>query len=288
HLIFLKPRFDVYRAVSKQIQAIFHEFTDLVEPLSLDEAYLDVTSNKMNNPSATLLATDIRKRILRETNLTASAGVSFNKFLAKVASDLNKPNGQAVIEPKDAERFLEALPIRKFFGIGAATAEKMKILGIEKGADLKKYSEVELIKLFGKSGAWYFKIVRGEDRREVKTDRIRKSVGAERTFLEDLCTDAEMIEKLDEIIDIEIGRLKSVRTSGTTVTLKIKYNNFVTRTRSKTLRHPVRNRSELRAVIMELLHTPTLPERPVRLLGVTLSNLTLEHEDDGQMMLELE
>ena len=187
-LIFVKPRFDIYKKVSDQIHSIFEEYTDLIEPLSLDEAFLDVTENKKNLNSATLLATEIRNRIFEETQLTASAGVSFNKFLAKIASDINKPNGQKVITPEEAIPFLDLLPVEKFFGVGKVTAKRMHKMGIRTGADLKKISELELAQRFGKAGRYYYKIVRAQDDRKVNPNRVRKSIGAERTFNEDIST----------------------------------------------------------------------------------------------------
>ena len=201
-LIFTKHRFDVYREVSQQIRAIFHEFTELVEPLSLDEAYLDVTENKKGINSGTIIANQIRKRILEETQLTASAGVSFNKFLAKTASDVNKPNGICVITPDDAISFLEELKIERFYGVGKVTAKKMNAFRIFNGADLKKWTEIDLVTRFGKAGRHYYRIVRADDSREVNPHRIRKSIGAERTFSEDLQTVAEMKERLLDISEI--------------------------------------------------------------------------------------
>ncbi|MEL6815376.1 MAG: DNA polymerase IV, partial [Cyanobacteria bacterium J06598_3] len=192
HLIFVKPRFEAYRAVSQQIRAIFFDYTDLVEPLSLDEAYLDVTVDKQQIGSAVAIAQKIRDRIKSELNLTASAGVSINKFLAKVASDLNKPDGLSLIAPDQAETFIENLPIEAFYGVGPATANKMKALGIHSGADLKSWRQAELIKAFGKVGSYYYKVARAEDNRPVNPNRPRKSIGAERSFFKDLNTVAQM------------------------------------------------------------------------------------------------
>jgi len=215
-LIFVKHRFDVYREVSQQIRAIFHEYTDLVEPLSLDEAYLDVTENKKGIKSGTIVANQIRKRILEETQLTASAGVSFNKFLAKTASDVNKPNGICVITPDDAIEFLEALKIERFYGIGKVTAKKMNAFRIFNGADLKKWSEIDLVKRFGKAGRHYYRIVRADDSRAVNPHRIRKSIGAERTFSNDLQTISEMKERLLAISEIVFGHCKKLDNYGRT------------------------------------------------------------------------
>lgn len=285
-LIFVKARFDRYREVSQQIRSVFFEYTDLVEPLSLDEAYLDVTKNKQGLASATQIAREIRARILAETQLTASAGISINKFLAKVASDLNKPDGITLIPPDRAETFLEKLPIEKFFGIGAKTAEKMKRLGIFTGADLKARSEIELARRFGKAGRHYYRIVRGLDKRSVKPDRLRKSVGAENTFSEDLRTEAEMISQLSPIVRKVCERMEKADLAGRTVTLKIKYHDFQITTRSRSLSRFVRSYEEIFPVIEDLLHHPEFPPRPVRLLGASVSNLNHE-ELAGPVQLTL-
>ena len=286
-LVFVKARFDVYREVSQQIRAIFLEYTDLVEPLSLDEAYLDVTENKKGIAAATQIAKEIRERILAETQLTASAGISINKFLAKVATDINKPNGMTLIPPDRAEAFLERLEIQKFYGIGAKTAEKMKRLGIFTGADLKARSEVDLARLFGKAGRHYFRIVRALDKRPVKPDRQRKSVGAENTFSEDLNTEAEMISKLTPIVHKVADRLGKADLAGRTVTLKIKYHDFVINTRSRSAGVFLATFEDLMPVVEALLHQPEFPPQPVRLLGVSVSNLNHD-ELAGPMQLTLE
>jgi DNA polymerase-4 len=286
-LIFVRPRFEAYREVSQQIRAIFFEYTDLVEPLSLDEAFLDVTENKKGLLSATHIAKQIRARILEETHLNASAGISINKFLAKLASDIHKPNGMTLIPPDRALSFLEKLPIEKFFGIGAKTAEKMRRLGIHHGNDLKACSEMKLARHFGKSGRHFFRMVRADDHRPVRPDRQRKSVGAENTFREDLSTEAEMLPPLRQLTEKVVHRLASAHTAGKTVTLKIKYFDFVQTTRSKTLSRYLTQFDEIFPVIEALLHQPAFPSKPVRLLGVTLSNL--EHEEDDlprQLTLE--
>lgn len=275
-LIFTKARFDQYRDVSQQVRAIFFEYTDLVEPLSLDEAYLDVTENKRSIPAATQIAREIRARILVETQLTASAGISINKFLAKVATDLNKPDGMTLIPPERAEAFLEQLPIEKFFGIGAKTAEKMKRLGIFTGGDLKSRDEIELARRFGKAGRHYYRIVRGLDKRPVKPDRLRKSVGAENTFLEDLTTEAEMLDKLAPIVQKVCQRMANVDLAGRTITLKIKYHDFQITTRSRSLSHHAHRYEEIFPVIADLLYQPEFPPKPVRLLGASVSNLNNE------------
>ena len=284
-LIFLKPNFEKYRAVSHQIRNIFFEYTDLVEPLSLDEAYLDVTENKKGIQTATRIAKEIRKRILEETQLTASAGISINKFLAKVASDINKPNGQKTIMPSDVISFLEDLPIDKFYGIGAKTAERMKKLGIHHGADLKTWDIALLNREFGKSGLHYYNIVRGLQKSKVKPDRIRKSIGAERTFFNDLSTEKEMLEELLKIMDILEQRIGIQR--GKTVTLKLKYHDFEQHTRSATLPNYTYHKKEIFETIQSLLLQEDVL-KPVRLLGITLSNLESEESPRQAVQLTLD
>ena len=235
HLIFVKTRFDRYREISQRIREIFHEYTDLVEPLSLDEAYLDVTENKKGNPSASLIAKEIREKIKEKTGLNASAGISINKFIAKIASDFNKPNGQKTVNPEEVEEFLEVLDIRKFHGVGKVTAEKMYMLGIFTGKDLKTKSLDYLTEKFGKSGAHYFNVVRGIHLSEVKPNRIRKSLGAERTFNENISSEIFMLERLENIAEEIERRLKKSKVAGKTITLKIKYSDFTLQTRSKTV-----------------------------------------------------
>ncbi len=286
-LIFVKARFEVYREISRQIRDIFFEYTDLVEPLSLDEAYLDVTENKKDIPSATLIAQEIRHRIHVETQLTASAGVSFNKFLAKIASDVNKPNGIKVITPEEASAFIEQLPIDKFHGVGRVTAEKMKQLGIFTGADLRRWSEIELIQRFGKVGAHYHRIAHGEDHRPVNPHRIRKSIGAERTFSEDLTNLAEMQEKLTYLASIVHEYMQKAQNFGRTVTIKIKSADFKLITRSKSFAAEVTELHDLIAVTHELLDNQAPEIGAVRLLGVAVSNLQKEQEAGGiQLRLE--
>ncbi|HRZ74051.1 MAG TPA: DNA polymerase IV, partial [Flavobacterium sp.] len=274
-LIFVRPRFDRYTEISKIIRKIFYEFTDLVEPLSLDEAYLDVTQNKKGNPSATLLAQEIRKRIFEETGLTASAGISINKFVAKVASDYNKPNGQKTVNPDEVEAFLEALDIRKFYGIGKVTAERMYQLGIYSGKDLKTRSLAFLEQHFGKSGTHYFYIVRGIHNSPVKPNRISKSVGAERTFNENLSSEVFMEDRLESIAKELERRLQKHKIAGKTVTLKIKYSDFSQQTRSKTLPYFISDKALLLETAKELLYQEKLKES-VRLLGISLNNLNTE------------
>jgi DNA polymerase-4 len=286
-LIFVRPRFDRYTEISKIIRKIFYEFTDLVEPLSLDEAYLDVTQNKKGNPSATLLAQEIRKRIFEETGLTASAGISINKFVAKVASDYNKPNGQKTVNPDEVEAFLEALDIRKFYGIGKVTAERMYQLGIYSGKDLKTRSLDFLEQHFGKSGTHYFYIVRGIHNSPVKPNRISKSVGAERTFNENLSSEVFMEDRLESIAKELERRLQKHKIAGKTVTLKIKYSDFSQQTRSKTLPYFISDKALLLETAKELLYQEKLKES-VRLLGISLNNLNTEVKKTVVVQLKFE
>ncbi|MBT8307528.1 MAG: DNA polymerase IV [Maribacter sp.] len=275
HLTFVKPRYDRYKEISKQLRNIFFEYTDLVEPLSLDEAYLDVTVNKKGNPSATLIAQEIRRRILDEVGLKASAGISINKFVAKVASDVNKPNGQKTVNPEEVVQFLEELEIRKFYGVGKVTAEKMFRLGIFTGKDLKTKSVEFLKDNFGKSGTHYYNVVRGIHLSEVKPHRIPKSVGAERTFSENLSSEIFMLERLEHIASEIERRLQKSKISGKTVTLKIKYSDFTLQTRSKTLPYFVSDKSLILEIAKELLYQEKM-ENSVRLLGISLANLNTE------------
>lgn len=276
HLIFVPPRFEVYRQVSQQIRAIFAEYTPLIEPLSLDEAYLDVTENLKGMEIATEIATEIRARIKSATGLNASAGISYNKFLAKMASDLNKPNGQAVITPKNGPAFVEALPVKKFHGVGPATAERMKRHGIETGHDLKSKSLQFLQQHFGKSGPYFYGIARGIDERQVKADRVRKSVGAEDTFAQDIdALDAAQTE-LRPLAEKIWRYCEAHDITGKTVTVKIKYSDFTQATRSRTVPQGLSS-IELVLEIADALLSSVYPfKRPVRLLGVTLSSLSTE------------
>lgn len=272
HAIFLYPRFAVYKEVSQKIREIFHRYTDLIEPLSLDEAYLDVTEDKQGIGSALEIAKQIKQAIKDELQLTASAGVSINKFVAKIASDLNKPDGLTFIGPSSIERFMEQLPVEKFFGVGKVTADKMKRQGLFTGADLKQLAEAELTRRFGKSGAFYYQIVRGIDNREVQPHRETKSAGAEDTFPYDLTTQEEMDAELDKIARIVHERLKKHQLKGRTITLKIKYHDFRLITRSQSLPYAVDDAETIAAVSKELLAGSGLEQVKVRLLGITLSN----------------
>lgn len=286
-LIFVRPRFDRYKEISKKIRAIFHEYTDLVEPLSLDEAYLDVTQNKKGNPSATLIAQEIRMRIFEQTGLTASAGISINKFVAKIASDYNKPNGQKTVNPDEVEAFLEQLDIKKFYGIGKVTTERMYHLGIFTGKDLKSKSAAFLEEHFSKSGLHYYNIVRGIHNSQVKPNRTAKSVAAEHTFNENLTSEIFMLERLDQIATELEKRLKKHNISGKTVTLKIKYSDFTTQTRSKTLPYFISDKGLLLEAAKELLFQERLKES-VRLLGISLNNLNTEIKKTVVVQLQFE
>lgn len=265
------------------IRAIFYEYTDLVEPLSLDEAFLDVTENKKNNPSATLIAEEIRERIFATVGLRASAGISNSKFIAKIASDINKPNGQKTIGPEEVEAFLEALPIEKFFGIGKVTASKMYRLGIFNGKDLKGKSKDFLIKHFKNSGAHYYQLVRGLYQSEVRPNRIQKSVATEHTFNKNLTSEIFMMERLEAIAEELESRLQKSKIAGKTITLKIKYSDFSLQTRSKTLPFFVKDKTILLETVKELLFQEKVKES-VRLLGISVSNLNNASNKDEKVM----
>ncbi len=284
HLIFVKPRFEVYKNVSRQIRGVFLEYTDLVEPLSLDEAYLDVTENKKGLRSATMIAREIKTKIKTATHLTASAGVSINKFLAKVASDQDKPDGLFVITPDQAEAFVEKLPIEKFFGIGKVTAKKMHALGITHGMDLKGFSQEELVRRFGKAGRYYHHIARAIDHREVNPNRVRKSIGAERTFQEDLMEKEDIFHHTNQIFHILFERIGKVK--GKTITLKLKYNDFEIINRSKTLGHFTADHEEIRQIATELMQKELPTKKGIRLIGVSISNLELSGDAPKQLTLD--
>lgn len=280
-LIFVRARFDIYRAVSNQIRGIFRSYTDLVEPLSLDEAYLDVTTCR-KLPTATAIAEEIRERIQDATGLTASAGVSYNKFIAKIASDQNKPNGICIVTPKQGPGFVARLPVRRFHGIGPKTAEKMKRMGIETGADLRAQALEFLQANFGKSADYYYRASRGIDNRQVKPNRIRKSLGAERTYGEDLRDRAAMVAKLAEVADVVWERAEKSESFGRTVTLKLRYSDFETPTRARSLPEPVTSRDALFAIGTELLDTLIPDPRGVRLLGLTMSGFGEKDEEEAE------
>ena len=285
-LIVVKPRFQRYKEISMQIRSIFHEFTDLVEPLSLDEAYLDVTENKKGIESAQEIARQIRSRIFEETGLTASAGISINKFLAKVASDYRKPNGQKTIHPSQILEFMEELPIEKFYGIGKVTANKMHELHIFKGLHLKEKSQEELIRLFGKSGNYYYNVVRGIHHGEVKPHRIQKSVGVEETFGENL-VDEDAVFKQLEIISLDLeSRLVKKEIKGKSLTLKIKYKDFTVYTRSKTQENFFENAKDFLQTAKALWELRPF-DKPVRLLGLSLSNLNTQVKKQISVQLKI-
>ena len=267
-LIFVEPRMEVYKAVSQQIRSIFHDYTDLVEPLSLDEAFLDVT----HHPSATIVAQEIKQRIWEELHLTASAGVSVNKMLAKIASDYQKPNGLFVIPPDRIEDFIADLPVEKFFGVGEVTAERMHRLGIRTGRDLRQWSEIDLIRQFGKIGSLYYGYARGVDTREVNANRVRKTLGAERTFSTDMDAPSELKEALSEVTSEVWRRMKRHGFTGKTVVLKLKFDDFRQITRSKTLYQPVTDVGELNRVAEELLSEVALDGHKIRLMGLSVGN----------------
>ncbi len=285
HLIFTRSRFDVYRQVSQQIRDIFFQYTDLVEPLSLDEAFLDVTENKKGLKSAIFIAQQIRKEIFEQTQLTASAGVSVNKFIAKVASDINKPNGIKIILPDEVIPFLEALKIEKFHGIGKVTAEKMHKLGIHTGKDLKNHSQIELLQRFGKAGKFYYNIVRGIDNRRVNPNRIRKSIGVERTFFEDITDIKEMEAKVAALAEKLFSHVEKNQRSGRTLTLKIKYANFEIATRSRTINKDLLSYNDIFTLGKSLLYENMEENIRIRLLGLSISNLSHDEEENffGQL-----
>jgi DNA polymerase IV len=271
-LVFVPPRFDVYRDVSRQIHAVFARYTDLIQPLSLDEAYLDVTANKRGIATAWLTAKEIRAAILEETGLTASAGISYNKFLAKLASDHRKPNGQFAVTPGMGADWVETLPVSRFHGVGPVTAEKMKRLGIETGADLRTKSLDFLQQHFGSAAGWYHAIARGEDDRPVNPDRVRKSSGSETTFDRDLTEPAEIEAGVLRMADDVWAWCEGRASFGRTVTVKVKYGDFRQITRSRSQPSVVASHDGLRSAALELIRSVLPPEQGIRLVGVTVSN----------------
>ena len=286
HLIVVKPRFNRYKEISQIIRSIFYEFTDLVEPLSLDEAYLDVTENKKGIESAQVIARQIRSRIFEETGLTASAGISVNKFLAKVASDYRKPNGQKTIHPTQILEFMEELPIEKFHGIGKVTANKMHELHIYTGKELKEKSLEELVALFGKSGTYYYNVVRGIHHSEVKPNRIQKSVGVEETFWENLADEEAVFNQLKIISEDLDTRLSKKEIKGKSLTLKIKYKDFTVYTRSKTQEIYYENAKDFYLIAKQLWELRPF-DKPVRLLGLSLSNLNTQEKKQVSVQLKI-
>jgi DNA polymerase-4 len=284
-LIFVKHNFARYTEVSAAIHEIFREYTDLIEPLSIDEAFLDVTSDKKNIGSATVIAKKIRNEIKSKTGLTASAGISVNKFLAKIASDINKPDGLFVIRPEAAEKFIEELGVEKFYGIGRVTAQKMHKLGIHTGADLKKWDRVSLVRNFGKAGVFFYDIVRGIDERPVEPDQERKSVGTELTYEKDLTTRFEVIAELYKLEKELMERLEHSEATGRTITLKVKFSDFRQITRSKTLQNYIREFDALHKEVSEIRKSLKLEGTRIRLLGLSISNLETEDCEDRQLYL---
>ncbi|MFO1147589.1 MAG: DNA polymerase IV [Alsobacter sp.] len=286
-LIFVPPRFDVYRAVSAQIHAVFREFTDVIEPLALDEAYLDVTENRAGIETAWLTAKAIRARILEETGLTASAGISYNKFLAKIASGRRKPNGQFAIQPHEGEAFVETLPVSKFHGVGPATAARMHALGITTGADLKAWSLADLQARFGKSGPWFYGIARGIDHRAVNTSRVRKSSGSETTFDEDLVDPAGIEAGVLAMAEDVWTWCEKTGRRARTVTVKVKWADFQQSTRSKSVAGLVASRARLHEVSLELVRSVFPPPKGIRLVGVTLTNFAPVEAETSEIGLPL-
>jgi DNA polymerase-4 len=286
-IIFLRPRFEVYREVSQQIRSIFRRYTDVIEPLSLDEAYLDVTHDKQNIGSAIDIAMLIRKAILDELGLTASAGISINKFVAKIASDINKPNGQTFIGPSRVENFVEALPVEKFYGVGKITAERMKAMNLFTGADLKKLTEEEMVRHFGKTGRFYFNIVRGIDNRTVESNQPTKSLSAEDTFEHDLAELDELNAALESLATIVHRRLAEHNLQGRTITVKIRYHDFKCITRSRSFPTPLLSPEAIAAQSKLLLQSTELEGKRIRLLGITISGFQDHHTTlhTGQLKL---
>lgn len=286
-LIFVPPRFDVYKSVSADIRAVFARYTDLIEPLSLDEAYLDVTSNKQGLPTATEVALAIKRDIKQSTGLTASAGVSINKFLAKVASDVDKPDGLFVVQPQRAQQFIDQLAIEKFFGIGKVTARKMRELGIQTGANLKAWAREDLVNHFGKAGHYFYDVAHGEDNRPVVVHRERKSIGAERTFSDDLHTLTALYEALRAVAEEVARRVAQQRLGGRTVTLKIKFADFRQITRSHSFDTAIDDFESLYHTAKELLEQNFTAGMRIRLLGITLSSLHKGEQEPPQLTLEI-
>ena len=285
--IVVSPRFEAYRQASEIIRSIFYQYTELVEPLSLDEAYLDLTHCTACDGSATLIAQEIKEKIYKATGLTASAGVSYNKFLAKVASDMNKPDGITIIRPEQGERFVETLAVGKFYGIGKATEARMHALGIKTGADIKRLTMAELQTAFGNSANYYFNICRAIDQREVIASRERKSLGCETTYENDLSDINDMKQSLSQLIAKVCGELKEKELAGYTVTLKVKYDNFEQITRSKTETRLLFTERDIQEVVNTLLKRTDVGHRKVRLLGITVSNFADTQTENEMLQLPL-
>ena len=284
-LIFVKHNFDRYNEVSSIVFGIFKEYTDIIEPLSIDEAFLDVTNDKKMIGSATVIAKRIRNEIKQKTGITASAGISVNKFLAKIASDINKPDGLFLIKPDEAQKFIENLPVEKFYGIGKVTALKMHKLGIHKGSDLKNWDLVSLVRNFGKAGHFFYDIVRGIDDRPVEPDQERKSIGTELTYEKDLTTAFEIIAELYKVEKELMERLEHSEITGRTITLKVKFSDFRQITRSKTLQNYIRNFATLHREVTSLRKSLKMENSRIRLLGVSITNLETDDCEDRQLYL---
>jgi DNA polymerase-4 len=284
-LIFVKHNFERYNEVSGQVFDIYREFTEIIEPLSIDEAFLDVTSDIKKIGSATVIAKAIRKEIKEKTGLTASAGVSFNKFLAKIASDINKPDGLFVIKPDEAEKFIEELPVEKFYGIGKVTAQRMHHLGIHYGSDLKRWDRVSLVRNFGKAGVFFYDIARGVDERPVEPYQERKSVGTELTYEKDLTTRFQVIAELYKLEKELMERIEQAGTTGRTITLKVKFADFRQITRSRTHQGYIHDFETLHREVTNLRKSLKLDGEKIRLLGVSVSGMESEVDDDRQLHL---
>ncbi len=284
-LIFVRHHFERYNQISGRVMEIFRDYTDVIEPLSIDEAFLDVTHDKKKIGSATIIAKKIRAEIREKTGLTASAGISVNKFLAKIASDINKPDGLFLIRPEEAEKFIEGLPVEKFYGIGKVTAAKMHKLGIHKGFDLKQWDMPDLVRNFGKAGVFFYDIVRGKDDRPVEPDQERKSVGTELTYEKDLTTSFEIIAELYKLEKELMDRLGHAETAGRTITLKVKFSDFRQLTRSKTLQYYIRDFDMLHREVSKIRKEMSLEGVRIRLLGISISNLETEDCADRQLLL---
>lgn len=287
-LIFVKPRFDAYKEVSQMVREIFHDYTDLIEPLSLDEAYLDVSNNKKKIPYAMDVAQEIMSRVENEVRITCSAGVSYCKFLAKVASDYKKPNGMTIIRPSQAEAFLDSLPIEKFYGVGKVTARKMNSMNIYTGADLKKYSNIELAQNFGKAGIFYYDIVRGYDDRSVKNNRVRKSIGIETTFKNNISNKTEIETVINELADKFYLRIQKANNYGRTITLKLKSADFKIITRSQSKNYYIKDKQEIISIALQLFEKNESVVDKIRLIGLTASNLENENDESDNPQLSIE
>ncbi len=288
-LIFVKHRFSAYKEASAAIHKIFEDYTDLIEPLSLDEAYLDVTTNKVGMPSATLIAREIKQRIKADVDLTASAGISINKFLAKTASDLDKPDGLSVILPEEAEMFVEKLPIHRFFGIGKVTSEKLKKMGVFTGKDLKALSITRLKSTFGKSGQYYYDIARGIDHRSVNPHRERKSIGAENTYSTDLFREPQIRSALNKIFEEVYRRIQKSNVRARTLTIKYKHHDFEVHTKSRSTDGLMSSKQDFWQCYEQLYPEIDWENKPIRLLGISVSNFTIQEplpHTSGQLTID--